>query len=204
MPAGSDTGEKARLLSLENLDGRTASARRAHSLIAELTSDLGGDLSAAQTVLTRRVAAAVAIAEHLEVVWLKGGEICIAELTTLLNSISRICSQLGLQRVPRDVGSKSIEQFIAEIAVEKQAAQVAPPPPLAPISSTVRSTAPETIEPPLAPISGGLRSIPPETIAPPPPLAPVSSGTDRDPLETVPAQEMRTLFPPPPPPPVPQ
>jgi hypothetical protein len=140
MPAGSDTDGKARLLSLENLDNRTASARRAHTLIAELTTDLGGDLSAAQTVLTRRVAAAVAIAEHLEVVWLKGGEICIAELTTLLNSISRICAQLGLRRVPKDVGSKSIEQYVAEVIAEKHAAAPplatkpapVPPPPVLP------------------------------------------------------------------------
>jgi hypothetical protein len=94
-----------KLLALSDLDGRTISAKRAKALCAAIEEDLGGPdtLSTIQRTLCRRLACAVAISEHLEATWLAGGEIPVAELTTLLNSIARVGGQLGLQRLPRDV-----------------------------------------------------------------------------------------------------
>jgi hypothetical protein len=126
LPPGSAPGAKATLLSIDQLDGRTVSAKRARALIDAITADLGDDLSAAQTVLVRRVATATAIAEHLETLWLAGHPIDIPALTTLANTISRVCGQLGLKRVARDV-TPTIRDVIASIAAEKQAAQVAVP-----------------------------------------------------------------------------
>jgi hypothetical protein len=117
---------KARLLTLGDLDGRTASAKRARALANDMENDLGGadTLSAAQRVLVRRAAAAVAVAEHLEALWISGHAIDVSALTTLTNTISRVCGQLGLQRVAKDV-TPSIRDVIAEIAAEK--AKAAPP-----------------------------------------------------------------------------
>jgi hypothetical protein len=71
-PASATDIGKARLLTLGDLDGRTVAAKRANALVAELENDLGGSehLSASQRVLVRRTAAAVAVAEHLEALWI--------------------------------------------------------------------------------------------------------------------------------------
>jgi hypothetical protein len=141
--SGADIG-KAKLLTLADIDGRTTSARRANALVAELESDLGGGdhLSAGQRVLVRRVAAAVAVSEHLETLWLAGHGIDVSALTTLQNTVARTLNLLGLERVSKDV-TPSIEQFAAELAAEKAAITTAehaqfcaptalPPPPLPP------------------------------------------------------------------------
>jgi hypothetical protein len=62
---------KVRLRSLDELDQRTAAARRARDLVAELKSDLGGDLSTAQRELVKRAALLGAILEDHEVRWLQ-------------------------------------------------------------------------------------------------------------------------------------
>jgi hypothetical protein len=127
---------RAKLLCLGDLDGRTVAAKRANTLVAELENDLGGDeyLSASQRVLVRRAAAAVAVAEHLEASWIAGHAIDVGALTTLTNTISRVCGQLGLERKPRDV-TPTVAEFAAELAAEKAAA--AAPQPTAAAPSTV-------------------------------------------------------------------
>jgi hypothetical protein len=131
---------KARLLTIGDLDGRTTSAKRANALAAELENDLGGSdtLSAAQRVLVRRAAAAVAVAEHLETLWIAGHAIDVGALTTLTNTISRVCGQLGLERKPRDV-TPTVAEFVAEFAKEKAVAAPATPatPPTLPAPTTV-------------------------------------------------------------------
>jgi hypothetical protein len=139
-PASAADIGKAKLLCLGDLDGRTVAAKRANALVAELENDLGGSehLSASQRVLVRRAAAAVAVAEHLEASWIAGHAIDVGALTTLTNTISRVCGQLGLERKPRDI-TPSIEQFAAELAAEKAAAAAptTPPLPTLPAPSTV-------------------------------------------------------------------
>jgi hypothetical protein len=81
----------------------------------------------------------VAVAEHLEALWIAGHAIDVGALTTLTNTISRVCGQLGLERKPRD-STPSIEQFAAELAAEKAAAAAKvelPPVQLPPIPSNI-------------------------------------------------------------------
>lgn len=162
LPPGSAPGAKATLLSIDQLDGRTVSAKRARALIDAITADLGGDLSAAQTVLVRRVATATAIAEHFETLWLAGHPIDVGALTTLTNTISRVTGQLGLQRVPRDV-TLSPAEFAAKWAAER-----VPEPPSAEHAQICAPTPPSAIKRPVGP------PVPPPLAPPPPPLPPVS------------------------------
>jgi hypothetical protein len=124
IPSGADAG-KAKLLTLGDLDGRTIAAKRAKALVSELETDLGGDLSAAQRTLVHRAAAATALVEHMEALWLAGHGIDVPAATTLTNTLSRILGQLGLERRPRDV-TPSLSEWAAGVARRKAEAAAAP------------------------------------------------------------------------------
>jgi hypothetical protein len=96
---------KVRLLSLADLDGRTAAARVARKLIGELENDLGGSdrLSAAERTLVHRAALVTAGAENLEAGWLVGRGLDVAACTALVNIQRRLLVTVGLQRRPRGV-----------------------------------------------------------------------------------------------------
>ena len=65
---------RARLLTLDHLDQRTAAARAARTLVDHLTSDLGGDdqLSAGERELVKRAALCGAIVADFEARWVAG------------------------------------------------------------------------------------------------------------------------------------
>ena len=103
--SGADRGEKLRLLSLSDIDKRTAAYRRTIALIEMLEADAGGHdrLSTGERALIQRAAVTAALAEHLETRWLSGGEIDPAMYCTLGNALRRLLESVGLRRVPRDV-----------------------------------------------------------------------------------------------------
>src|SRR6516165_2859972 len=92
-------GGKIRLLSLHDLDRRTAAYRRTVDLIEQIETDAGGhdQLTTGQRQIIQRIALTCALAEHLEARWLSGEEIDPTLYCTLANA------QKGLRRVPRDV-----------------------------------------------------------------------------------------------------
>ena len=65
---------RARLLTLDHLDQRTAAAKAARNLVTHLTSDLGGDdqLSAGERELVKRAALCGAIVADFEARWVAG------------------------------------------------------------------------------------------------------------------------------------
>jgi hypothetical protein len=96
---------KARLLTLGNLDARTAAAKEARDLIARLTADLGGDeqLSAGERQLVQRAALTGAIAADAEARWVAGQPVELGDYLQAVNVQRRVLATLGLQRRPRDV-----------------------------------------------------------------------------------------------------
>jgi hypothetical protein len=96
---------KVRLRSLDELDGRTAAAQRAASLVAGLEADLGGkdSLSVGMHELVKRVALVGALCEDAEVCWLEGKPIDVGHYALLANAQRRLLLTLGLDRRPRDV-----------------------------------------------------------------------------------------------------
>jgi hypothetical protein len=100
-----DGGAKLRLLTLNDLDGRTAAARRVRELIADLESDLGGgsNLTRAQAQLVQRAAVLGALIENAEATWAAGGHIDIGEYLAGINAQRRVLATLGLERRMRDV-----------------------------------------------------------------------------------------------------
>lgn len=104
---------KVRLRSLDDLDNRTAAARRARELVAELQSDLGGALTTAQRELVKRAALLGAIVEDHEVRWLQRESADLSLYGTLVDRQRRILETLGLHRkdVTPDVTAAVIDQI---------------------------------------------------------------------------------------------
>src|SRR5262245_38505089 len=93
---------KAQLRTLSDLDGRTLAARRARDLVAALTADLGGDLSAAQGELVQRAGLLGAYLEDCEARWLGGDDVDLSTYLTACDRQRRVLTTLGLERRARD------------------------------------------------------------------------------------------------------
>jgi hypothetical protein len=96
-------GGKVRLRSLDDLDHRTAAAKRARDLVAGLEADAGGaeQLSTGQRELCKRAALAGAILEDVEVSWIQGQRIDVGDYALLANSQRRLLATIGIERQPR-------------------------------------------------------------------------------------------------------
>src|SRR5690349_691562 len=107
MPAdcSADASRKVRLLSLDDLDGRTAAAKAARTLIADIESDLGGAdlLTAAQREVVHRTALSSVMLRDMEATYLSGRGIDVGAYTTLANTQSRMLKLIGLERRARDI-----------------------------------------------------------------------------------------------------
>jgi hypothetical protein len=96
---------KARLLSLDNIDGRTRGAQTLHANIAAIESELGGGdhLAAGVRRIIGRAVLAGLMAEDISVRWLLGESIDPAVFTALANTELTLLESIGLKRQPRDV-----------------------------------------------------------------------------------------------------
>lgn len=95
---------KARLVTLDSLDGRTTAARNVRRTMAAITSDLGGDdnLSTAQRQLIQRAAVMDAMLEAFETAWLAGEPMSHDQYLPVANAQRRTLDSLGIKRQPRD------------------------------------------------------------------------------------------------------
>jgi len=90
---------------LPGIDGRTPHARRFRDLITTYAVDMGGldNISSLRLNLLRRLAAQTVLAERMEGRVINGEEVNVADLCLVSSTILRLCSRLGLDRIPRDV-----------------------------------------------------------------------------------------------------
>jgi hypothetical protein len=96
---------KVRLVSLEQLDGRTAAFKAAQNQIRMLSADLGNDLSVAEQQLVTRAALVGAIASDFEARWVAGEQVPLMDYLAAVNVQRRVLATLGLQRRAKTVGS---------------------------------------------------------------------------------------------------
>ena len=96
---------KARLLSLDELDGRTLVARYVRQTRAEVLADLGGEenLSTLERVLVDSVVMAAAMLRDKGARWMTGEEVDATELCTLQNAFNRSAASLGWRRRSKDI-----------------------------------------------------------------------------------------------------
>ena len=115
--SGPDAAEKpagkTRLLSLHDIDRRTAAYRKTADLIDAIENDLGGPdhLSTGERQIIQRAALTGALLEDLEARWLSGEPIDPALYATLGNAQRRLFETVGLKRQARDVTPK-LSQYI--------------------------------------------------------------------------------------------
>jgi hypothetical protein len=98
---------KAKLLTLANIDKRTAAGQHALELVRAFEADLGGadNLGVAARQLVQRAAVLGAFIESIEVRWLAGEQIELLDLLAATNTQRRLLADLGLERRPRDISS---------------------------------------------------------------------------------------------------
>jgi hypothetical protein len=96
---------KIKLVSLDQLDGRTAAAKEARQLIATLSADLGNDLSVGEQQLVTRAAMLGAIMSDFEARWVAGEQMPLMDYLAAVNVQRRVLATLhgGLPRRSRDV-----------------------------------------------------------------------------------------------------
>lgn len=94
---------KVKLRTLNDIDGRTAAYRRFVELVAAYTSDLGSDLTTAESAIVQRVVSLQVWLEDAEASYAKAGDLDIATYTTASNALRRLLQDIGLQRRSRDV-----------------------------------------------------------------------------------------------------
>jgi hypothetical protein len=110
MPSRPHEDAKTRLLTLDDLDGRTKSAQLARRLRDALVEDLGGEnyVTTARATLVQRAATLHAVLEHQEATWLKGGRIDVAIYANASGELRRLLCTLGLDRKPRAVNGLEV------------------------------------------------------------------------------------------------
>jgi hypothetical protein len=109
-------GPKVRLLTLADLDHRTSAARRAHDLIENIHTDLGGAdrLGTGERQIAQRAALLGTMAEDVEARWLAGLPVDPNILCVLANAQRRLFETLGFKRRPRDVTPTSLQEYLAQ------------------------------------------------------------------------------------------
>lgn len=98
---------KARLLTFNVLDARTAAYADARRLVETLSTDLGGDdqLSEGERQLVTRAALVGAIVSDFETRWVTGESVRLSDYLSACNVQRRILATLGLKRQAKTVGS---------------------------------------------------------------------------------------------------
>jgi hypothetical protein len=105
---------KVRLLTLDQLDGRTRAAQLVSQTISAVISDLGGDehVSIAERQIVQRAALTGAMLTDLGVRWLSGGAVDPGLYATLANTERRLLETVGLRRRLRDIAPSKLAGLI--------------------------------------------------------------------------------------------
>jgi hypothetical protein len=99
---------------LPDVDGRGIVARRFKDIAGAILADLAGPDQCSETrkQLIRRFAAAAVLAEQMESRLANGEQIDIAVHAMLSNTLVRLAAKIGIERVPRDVSSPSLNDYL--------------------------------------------------------------------------------------------
>ena len=109
-----DVPSKLRLLTLDDLDGRTRAAQLVRTTMADIAGDLGGPehLTTGEQQIIKRAALTGAMLEDMGCRWLSGEPVDPALYATLSNAERRLLETVGLKRRARDV-TPSLNSYLA-------------------------------------------------------------------------------------------
>jgi hypothetical protein len=94
---------RPQLLTRAELDGRTNAAKAFDKLYADISSDLGGDLTAVERSLVEGFVGATVVLQALNTKLALGEEIDLSEHAAVCSSMVRIAAKIGLSRRSRIV-----------------------------------------------------------------------------------------------------
>src|SRR5271169_2461375 len=100
---------------LPNVDGRSTIARRYRDITTAIIVDQGGvdQCSESRQQLIRRFAAAAVLAEQMESHLANGEQIDVQQHALLCSSLVRLAQRIGIDRVPKDVTTPTLDQYLA-------------------------------------------------------------------------------------------
>jgi hypothetical protein len=120
-PAGNGRG-KVRLLTRQNLDGRTKASKQFDAIAQGIADDIkgSGELSTIQLHLVEAFAGCAIIINAINAQLLSGGAIDVTEHSQAASTLVRLASRLGLHRRMRD--ANDLTEHIARLEADAEAA----------------------------------------------------------------------------------
>jgi hypothetical protein len=100
------------------VDGRSTIARRFREVGAAIATDVANsesDLTEAQKQLIRSAAGLVVLREKLDVKSVNDEDVDIGDYTRISNSLTRLLTAIGLERVPRNV-TPTLSEYLGRSA----------------------------------------------------------------------------------------
>ena len=121
MAAGNGRG-KVRLLTRQNLDGRTKASKQFDAIAQGIADDIkgSGELSTIQLHLVEAFAGCAIIINAINAQLLSGGAIDVTEHSQAASTLVRLASRLGLHRRMRD--ANDLTEHIARLEADAEAA----------------------------------------------------------------------------------
>ena len=122
VPTGNGRG-KVRLLTRQNLDGRTKARKQFDAIADGVADDLKGSgaLSTIQLHLIEAFAGCALIINAINAQLLSGEDIDIADHSQAASTLVRLASRLGLKHAPRD--ASTLDQYLATLPAEAETAK---------------------------------------------------------------------------------
>ena len=119
-PAGNGRG-KVRLLTRQNLDGRTKASKQFDAIAQGIADDIkgSGELSTIQLHLVEAFAGCAIIINAINAQLLSGGAIDVTEHSQAASTLVRLASRLGIHRRARDVAD--LTDHIARLEADSDA-----------------------------------------------------------------------------------
>src|SRR5262249_1734051 len=113
---------RQRLLTRDQLDGRTSAAKVFDRMVSAIEADLGGSdqLSTIERALIQPFAGAAVTLHNLTPRLALGEEVNLAQHAQAVSAMVRVASRLGLQRRQKDIGP-TLADIIAEDEAEEAA-----------------------------------------------------------------------------------
>jgi hypothetical protein len=103
---------------LDNLDARSAPARRFRDVQNDIARDISGGidhLTEAQLQLVRTAAGLVVMRESFDTAALNGEEVSVSEYCRVSNSLRRVLATIGFNRVPRDITPRPLRERLLDV-----------------------------------------------------------------------------------------
>jgi hypothetical protein len=115
---------KLRVLTRDNLDGRTKAAQQFDAIASGIAEDLGGEdrLSTVAKHLVEAFAGAALHVNDLNARLLLGEKVDIVNHAQAISAMVRVASRIGIHRIARDVTPPDVADYVAHLEEQDQEA----------------------------------------------------------------------------------